>query len=133
MKYRMTIMPMTDDIAILCSNIEDDGLETVKNQGRQDIKDRWQEKEDYWVEAIHNGEDSRYGTKQIIDPKQHLSYQKPEAPFEIFEEDFVYLCNSIAPDNRVKEDIKQLFANHPKIPVFMLGFTNEWQNHPLWK
>lgn len=69
--------------------IEDDGLETVKNQGRQDIKDRWQEKENYWVEAIHNGEDSLYGTKQIIDPKQHLSYQKPEAPFEIFEEDFV--------------------------------------------
>lgn len=77
------------DNKIIGYYIEDDGLETVKNQGRQDIKDRWQEKEDYWVEAIHNGEDPQYGTKQIIDPRQHLSYQKPEVPFEIFEEDFI--------------------------------------------
>lgn len=35
--------------------IEEDGLETVKNQGRQDIKDRWQEKEDYWIAAIRDG------------------------------------------------------------------------------
>lgn len=69
--------------------IEDDGLETVKNQGRQDIRDKWAEKEDYWIEAIHNGEDSTYNTRQIINPKEHLSYQMPEKPFEIFESDFV--------------------------------------------
>lgn len=69
--------------------IEDDGLETVKNQGRQDIKDRWQEIEDYWITAIKTGEDSKYGTKQIIDPKEHLSYQKPEIPFTISEADFM--------------------------------------------
>jgi len=69
--------------------IEEDGLETVKNQGRQDIKERWQEKEDYWIDAIRNGEDSIYGTRQIINPLEHISYQMPTAPFEIFEEDFV--------------------------------------------
>lgn len=69
--------------------IEEDGLETVKNQGRQDIKNRWQEKEDYWIRAIQNGEDERYNTRQIIHPNEHLSYQLPEKPFEIFEEDFV--------------------------------------------
>ena len=69
--------------------IEEDGLETVKNQGRQDIKNRWQEKEDYWIKAIQNGEDSLYNTRQIIHPNEHLSYQMPEKPFEIFEEDFV--------------------------------------------
>ena len=69
--------------------IEEDGLETVKNQGRQDIKDRWHEKEDYWIRAIQNGEDKIYNTRQIIDPKKHLSYQMPEKPFEIFEEDFI--------------------------------------------
>lgn len=70
--------------------IEDDGLETVKNQGRQDIKNRWPEKEDYWIRAIQNGEDDRYHTRQIIQPsKDHLSYQLPENPFEISEEDFV--------------------------------------------
>lgn len=64
--------------------IEEDGLETVKNQGRQDIKDRWQEKEDYWIAAIRDGEDTLYGTRQIINPQEHLSYQMPIAPFEIF-------------------------------------------------
>ncbi len=69
--------------------IEEDGLETVKNQGRQDIKNRWQEKEDYWIRAIQNGNDYLYNTRQIIKPSEHLSYQMPEKPFEIFEEDFV--------------------------------------------
>lgn len=69
--------------------IEEDGLETVKNQGRQDIKDRWPDKEDYWIAAIRDGEDILYGTRQIINPLEHLSYQMPTAPFEIFEEDFV--------------------------------------------
>ena len=26
---------------------------------------------------------------QIVNPKQHLSYQMPEKPFEIYEEDFM--------------------------------------------
>lgn len=69
--------------------IEEDGLETVKNQGRQDTKDRWQEKEDYWISSIRDGEETKYNTRQIINPLEHLSYQMPTAPFEIFEEDFV--------------------------------------------
>ncbi|MBQ7765782.1 MAG: N-6 DNA methylase [Lachnospiraceae bacterium] len=69
--------------------IEEDGLETVKNQGRQDIKNRWNGIEDYWIQAIHDGMDSKYNTRQIINPAEHLSYQKPEKPFEIFEEDFI--------------------------------------------
>lgn len=69
--------------------IEEDGLETVKNQGRQDIKNRWPEKEDYWIRAIQNGDDYLYHTRQIIHPNEHLSYQMPEKPFEIFEEDFI--------------------------------------------
>lgn len=69
--------------------IEEDGLETVKNQGRHDIRNRWPEKEDYWIRAIQNGEDPLYNTRQIIHPNEHLSYQMPEKPFEIFEEDFI--------------------------------------------
>ena len=66
--------------------IEEDGLETVKNQGRQDIKDRWQEIEDYFIDVINK----QTGDKTIkwINPKEHLSYQVPQKPFEIFEEDF---------------------------------------------
>lgn len=78
-----------NDRNIIGYYIENDGLETVKNKGRQDVKNRWSEIEDYWVKAIQDGNDYKYNTRQIINPKEHLSYQMPEKPFEIFEEDFV--------------------------------------------
>lgn len=68
--------------------IEDDGLETVKNSGRQDVKGKWQAIEDYWIDSISKLRDDKYGTAQWIDPAEHLSYQMPEKPFEITEEDF---------------------------------------------
>ena len=76
-----------NDKEIFACYIEDDGLETVKNQGRQDIRDRWQAIEDKWVDIIEkqSGDD----TIQWLKPSEHLSYQMPEKPFEIFEEDFV--------------------------------------------
>lgn len=75
-----------NDKEIFACYIEDDGLETVKNQGRQDIKDRWQDIEDKWVNIIRKqtGDD----TIQWLKPTEHLSYQMPEKPFEISEEDF---------------------------------------------
>lgn len=69
--------------------IENDGFQTVKNQGRHDVKGLWQEHEDYWVKAIHNGLDDKYGTRQIIHPSDRLSYQLPRKPFEIYEEDLI--------------------------------------------
>lgn len=69
--------------------IPEDGLETVKNQGRHDINGLWQEYEDYWVAAIENGEDERYGSRVLIDPKVQLSYPEPEIPFELNMEDFM--------------------------------------------
>jgi type I restriction-modification system DNA methylase subunit len=69
--------------------IEDDGLETVKNKGRQDIKNKWEDIENYWIKAIQDDNDYKYNTRQLINPKEHLSYQMPEKPFEIYEEDFV--------------------------------------------
>ena len=76
-----------NDKEIFACYIEDDGLETVKNQGRQDIRDRWQSIEDQWVEIIEK--QSGNDTIQWLKPSEHLSYQMPEKPFEIFEEDFV--------------------------------------------
>lgn len=77
--------------------IEDDGLETVKNQGRQDIKNRWKAIEDYWVSVFKKKRDNQYHTDKWIKPSECLSYQMPEKPFEISEEDFRktamdYLC-----------------------------------------
>ena len=82
-----------DEKDIFACYIEDDGLETVKNQGRQDIKGRWQAIEDKWVKIIENpicneANDVR-DFIQVVNPKEHLSYQMPEKPFEIFEEDFI--------------------------------------------
>ena len=78
--------------------IEDDGLETVKNQGRHDVKNKWQAIEDYWIDSISKLRDEKYNTAQWIKPpitkdikknnQAPLSYQMPEKPFEIFEEDF---------------------------------------------
>jgi len=43
----------------------------------------------YWIKAIQDDNDDKYNTRQLINPKEHLSYQMPEKPFEIYEEDFV--------------------------------------------
>ena len=75
-----------NDDEIFACYIEDDGLETVKNQGRQDIKDKWQAIENRWVEIIKKQAGDK--TIQWLKPKEHLSYQLPEKPFEIYEEDF---------------------------------------------
>ena len=75
-----------NDDEIFACYIEDDGLETVKNQGRQDIKDKWQAIENKWVDIIKKQAGDK--TVQWLKPKEHLSYQMPEKPFEIYEEDF---------------------------------------------
>lgn len=69
--------------------VADDGLETVKNKGRQDVHDKWPALEDYWAKAIQDDNDDRYNTRQLINPAEHLSYQMPEKPFELYEEDFI--------------------------------------------
>lgn len=73
---------------IFACYMEDDGLERVKNQGRHDIKNRWREIEQYWLDVALTKNDERYQTHQWLDPSKHLSYQKPQQEFEIFEEDF---------------------------------------------
>ena len=45
----------------------------------------------------------------------------------------LYLCNAIKPENTIKEDIKKLFESYPDIPIFMIGFTREWDKNPIWQ
>ena len=77
------------DKSIIGYYINNNGLETIKNQGRQDIKNKWKDLENYWIKAIHDGNDPMFCSKKIINPKEHLSYPMPEAPFEVYEEDFI--------------------------------------------
>lgn len=69
-------------------NIEEDGLVTVKNKGRHDVYKKWPDFEDYWVDAIERHDESRFGTGQWHSTDDCLSWQAPEKPFEIAEEDF---------------------------------------------
>ena len=82
-----------NDKEIFACYIEDDGLETVKNQGRQDIKGKWQAIEDKWIKIIENPicDEAKDVQEfiQIVNSKEHLSYQMPEKHFEIYEEDFI--------------------------------------------
>lgn len=71
---------------IFACYIEEDGLETVKNQGRQDIKDKWRAIEDYWIDVIKK--QSGNDTIQWLKPSENLSYQMPKSEFKIYEEDF---------------------------------------------
>ena len=71
--------------------IDYDGLETVKNQGRQDIKDRWGSIEDYWIRVIKkkSGDDSIRWVKPDLQKMTGLSYPMPEKPLILSEEDFI--------------------------------------------
>lgn len=66
--------------------MESDGLATVKNKGRHDVYGKWAAIEAHWVDVVEkqSGDD----TCQWVNPAEHLSYQMPQKPFEIFEEDF---------------------------------------------
>jgi len=61
-----------------------DGLATVKNKGRHDVYDKWSKIEAHWIKVINQ----QSAPGQWVNPKDHLSYQSPKKPFEIFEEDF---------------------------------------------
>lgn len=75
-----------DGQEIFACYMKDDGLVTVKNKGRHDVYGKWADIEKYWLNVMYkqSGDD----TCQWINPKEHLSYQIPQKPFEIFEEDF---------------------------------------------
>jgi type I restriction enzyme M protein len=77
-----------NDKKFFAVNIQDDGLVTVKNQGRHDTRGKWPALEDYWVDAIERHDDSEFNTGHWADPADHLSWQAPEKPFTLTREDF---------------------------------------------
>ena len=45
----------------------------------------------------------------------------------------VYLCNEVTPGHQIKTQILELFNTTQNIPIYKLGFLNNWKNEPLWK
>jgi len=45
----------------------------------------------------------------------------------------VYLCNKIESQHPIKSNVLNLFASYPNVPIYKMGFLNNWENEPLWQ
>lgn len=45
----------------------------------------------------------------------------------------IYLCNSINCNHQIKNNILDLIEVNPNIPIYKIGFFNNWQTEPLWQ
>ncbi len=44
----------------------------------------------------------------------------------------IFLCDHVVPENGIKNKILRLIANKPNVPIYKLGFLNNWEKTPLW-
>ncbi len=44
-----------------------------------------------------------------------------------------YLLNVISPQNDMTSKLKMLLSSYPTIDISAMGFTNKWENEPLWR
>lgn len=61
-----------------------------------------------------------------------LSFSQKMKPFLIIST-LVYLCDRLDSKHKVRKDILKLICTYPKMPIYKLGFTDGWIDHPLWK
>lgn len=61
-----------------------------------------------------------------------LTEVQKKKPFLIISS-MVYLCNQVTPNHQIKSKILDLFKTNPSIPIYKLGFLNNWQQEDLWK
>lgn len=45
----------------------------------------------------------------------------------------IYLCNKVTPNHQVKSKLLDLIKDNPNVPIYKLGFLNNWEKQPLWK
>lgn len=105
---------------IFACYIADDGLEAVKNQGRHDVRGKWQEIEDYWIDSIYRRVDEKYKTGQWLNAAEHLSYQMPERPCQMTSADFRKAAMDFVLFSRTL-DAKSLFERIANGIVYGMG------------
>jgi abortive infection bacteriophage resistance protein len=76
-------------------------------------------------------------TEQLNNPMgqwftSQLTQVQTKKPFLIISS-MLYLCNMVAPSHQIRTKILELINSNPQIPVYKLGFLNNWQNEPLWQ
>ena len=92
------------------------------------------------VIAHHSQVFGRHILKRLVLPRsprnQWLQFDvtpvQEKKPFVVVST-MVYLCNAINPNNEIKNKLLVLFNSNPNIPIYKMGFFNNWQNEPLWK
>ncbi|MGV3540348.1 MAG: Abi family protein [Rufibacter sp.] len=65
----------------------------------------------------------------LVNPLTPVQTKKP---FLIISS-MLYLCNEVTPGHHIKTRILELFSNNPDIPIYKLGFLNNWEKEPLWR
>lgn len=103
-----------------------------------------------WLEAItyvrniiahHSRLWSRNMVKKPIENLNNplgIWFQKPLLPVQtkkpfLIISSMIYLCNQVTPNHTIKSKIIELINANPTLPIYKLGFQNNWQNEPLWK
>ena len=61
-----------------------------------------------------------------------LTPVQKKKPFLIISS-MIYLCNKSIPKHNIKTKILNLIAENPNVPIYKLGFLNNWNNQDLWK
>lgn len=113
--------------------IEDDGLIRIKNQGRQDVRNKWKDIENYWVDIIFK--QTGDNTIQWININDGLHYKMPKKPFEVNEADFKRtILNNVLFKMKINEqDFKEyvientLFGN--SIPIEIIELINKFKTN----
>lgn len=44
----------------------------------------------------------------------------------------LYLCDYVTPGHQVRKKIHELINANPHIPIYKMGFLNNWSNQPVW-
>ena len=140
-------IPQNNNKIFACA-ILDDGLETIKNQGRQDLKGKWEEIEKYWVDVIYK--QSGDNSIQWLDPKENLSYKVLEKPFTISEQnfkkivlDYMFFKSSINPNTLKNKVLDYVLydnvetVNEPLIEIIRSKITTKINRNDIdinkWK
>ena len=63
---------------------------------------------------------------------QPLKQGQIDKPFSIIS-CMVYLCNFLNFTNEIKPKILDLIQTYPNLPIYKLGFFNQWHSEPLWQ
>lgn len=110
---------------IFACHISDDGLETIKNQGRQDIKNKWDLIEANWINIIRrqSGDDSI----QWLNPSEHLSYQEKIVIEKPVRSDFIKRVLSFVL-YKLKIDEQSFFGNVMENRLYGVEIKDEYKS-----